>query len=115
MPPRCASCQQSKAQYLQDDLHVLLMGEHARVLGMRNHEYNASLTASVVPFETNDRWFPVAPLPENHVILVANEDEYQQRLLTDRPPDHHRVVDGRGGHPMDTRISYKAKRKFEVV
>jgi hypothetical protein len=133
-------CRASQAQYLRDGLNVLLLGEHARVLGMLNREYRTSLSAPIVPFETNYRWFPILPQPEHHVHKVASTEEFQRRLAADRPPRHRAKclvcntvvesldrhdyvsctcgqlsVDGGGGHPMERRILYQDKSKYELV
>jgi hypothetical protein len=67
----------SKGVYQKNKLFVVILGD-CRVLGMLNSEYIISLTAPVIPFKTNYKWFPILSEEEHHVLKSNSDTEFDK-------------------------------------
>lgn len=81
---RVCLCGASKGRYLQNGVTALVTGNHVRVLGMLNTEYNVSKQVPVIPFHTYYRWFPILLEPAHNVLLVdsGEYDTYPDQTMS---------------------------------
>lgn len=78
-------CKASQARYKRDGIYAIVCGKDARILGMLNEEYKTSIHATIVPFETNYKWFPILSQDIHHVMHFDNESGFLKQIKSDQP------------------------------
>jgi len=93
---RTCACGETRGRYLSNGLTVLVVGPSARVLGMINDEYRASIVQPIVPFQTYFRWFPILLEAKHNVRLVADVAAYdsftEEQPTTKTGVSRHRAL-----------------------
>lgn len=52
---------------------------------MINEEYKTSIHATIVPFQTNYKWFPILSQRIHHVIHINDEIAFLKQIKADQP------------------------------